>query len=179
MAEQAIGILKYQWASCLFLFATAIGTFGQSTIGSLLCVLLFLFPNSNFNHSFIILTDWQSPEGSSFEYAYIVHTQSWNTAKERCETRYNAELASVLSVEEHLFIFSLWNDRTVEVWIGGERDDSVPEGWRWVDGSPWQFELWMNGEPNNDRGNENCVRMGHPIIGFLGFWNDARCNQRR
>ncbi|EGD75334.1 salivary C-type lectin [Salpingoeca rosetta] len=127
-----------------------------------------------------VAVDFRRPSATSvYEYGYVRKKESFRIAEERCQLYYGGQLASIHSLAEHDFIFSLWNDRRVEVWIGGQRDTAAPSGWSWVDGTPFDFELWMVGEPNNYRANEDCIRMGHTTQGFFGLWNDARCNQRR
>ncbi|XP_041664544.1 galactose-specific lectin nattectin-like [Cheilinus undulatus] len=59
-----------------------------------------------------------------------------------------------------------------KVWLGGY--DKVEEGcWHNSDGSPFDYEPWGKGEPNNLGGSEGCMQLhnevGQPV-------NDAPCN---
>ena len=62
---------------------------------------------------------------------------------------------------------------TVGAWIGLKR--KADNMFYWVDSSPLQDQNqnWANGEPNNSRGNENCVYM---YGGEGGKWNDEPCD---
>ena len=42
----------------------------------------------------------------------------------------------------------------------------------WVDGSPYDFEFWLDGEPNSQEGDyEDCVEAYY----MTAQWNDAAC----
>lgn len=61
---------------------------------------------------------------------------------------------------------------TESTWIGGS--DAVIEGqWYWMTSQvTFAFTDWVEGEPNNDRGGEDCVHI-NPGSGY--HWNDASC----
>ena len=102
------------------------------------------------------------------------------TALVRCQTNYpntGANLVSIHSREENEFVFGLTGrDPKHEIWLGGMMFNGQ---FTWADGTPFDYEQWLAGEPNNYKGVEMCLRMNHYKIGFAGSWNDARCNQRR
>ncbi|XP_030278852.1 galactose-specific lectin nattectin-like [Sparus aurata] len=90
--------------------------------------------------------------------------------------RLGGNLASIHSYREHILIRGLIRRGLhfhARVWIG--LTDAVQEGkWLWTDGSRFVFSRWGSGEPNNDRGREDCTE-----IIFRGeYWNDARCTNR-
>ena len=62
---------------------------------------------------------------------------------------------------------------TIGAWIGLKR--KAGDMFYWVDSSPLQgqYQNWKNGEPNNYRGNENCVYMRGEK---RGEWNDDPCD---
>ena len=53
------------------------------------------------------------------------------------------------------------------VWYGGKRKDDV---FVWSDSTSFIKSFWNTGEPNNVRGEENCL---HLLIS--GKWNDINC----
>ena len=73
------------------------------------------------------------------------------------------------------------NSDTVTVfgaWLGLERDKVSGTKFRWIDGTPLEgeYENWIDGEPNNHNGNEECVNM--LVVNntkAAGKWNDYRC----
>ena len=46
----------------------------------------------------------------------------------------------------------------------------------WSDGTPFDYELWGMGEPNNPE-SENCVHMyaNDGILHLIKLWNNAPC----
>ena len=51
---------------------------------------------------------------------------------------------------------------------------SVPDSeFTWTDGTPYDFQAWAPGEPNDDDGSELCVEMY--IENAPGLWNDHLC----
>ena len=60
-----------------------------------------------------------------------------------------------------------------EIWIGLERADD--ENWRWLSGEDLEDDtLWLDGEPNNYRDNEDCVTIKNG-----GGLNDLSCTEIR
>merc|ERR1711962_1281657 len=64
-----------------------------------------------------------------------------------------AHLASIHSYTELNFIRR--NSPHQKIWIGAS-DEGQEGSWFWSDGSPWDYEKWGSGEPNNIAGKENC-----------------------
>ncbi|CAJ0569051.1 unnamed protein product, partial [Mesorhabditis spiculigera] len=54
----------------------------------------------------------------------------------------------------------------------------------WLDGSPFTFYPWANGEPNNAGGRESCIEIytdelsgkNAPKSPYLHMWNDVDCD---
>lgn len=68
-------------------------------------------------------------------------------------------------------MFSLIVEQT---WLGIQ--DPVTEGvYQWSDGTPWAYELWAPGEPDNTF-EEDCAFMR---ITDQGGWNDHACGDIR
>uniref|UniRef100_A0A3B3ZX14 C-type lectin domain-containing protein n=1 Tax=Periophthalmus magnuspinnatus TaxID=409849 RepID=A0A3B3ZX14_9GOBI len=100
--------------------------------------------------------------------------KTWIDAELSC-IEIGGNLASIHSSDDNQFIQdtvlrltgSHWR-----VWIGGH--DGVEEGvWQWTDGSPFDFNHWNYGEPNNFRG-EHCLVMNWGAH----LWSDYRCTYR-
>uniref|UniRef100_A0A3B3ZZ14 C-type lectin domain-containing protein n=1 Tax=Periophthalmus magnuspinnatus TaxID=409849 RepID=A0A3B3ZZ14_9GOBI len=109
------------------------------------------------------VTDDCCPDGWSHFgsrcFMFFRKPKTWIDAELSC-IEIGGNLASIHSSDDNQFIQdtvlrltgSHWR-----VWIGGH--DGVEEGvWQWTDGSPFDFNHWNYGEPNNFRG-EHCLVM--------------------
>uniref|UniRef100_A0AAV2L1Z3 C-type lectin domain-containing protein n=1 Tax=Knipowitschia caucasica TaxID=637954 RepID=A0AAV2L1Z3_KNICA len=81
--------------------------------------------------------------------------KSWQNAESVCLTA-GANLASVHSLQENDFI----SDSVLNVtgfsaytWLGGYTDQN--HRWVWSDGTPWDFEHWSPGQPDNHNDQEH------------------------
>uniref|UniRef100_A0A9J7ZEZ0 C-type lectin domain-containing protein n=1 Tax=Cyprinus carpio carpio TaxID=630221 RepID=A0A9J7ZEZ0_CYPCA len=105
--------------------------------------------------------------------------KSWSDSRQYCRDR-GADLVIInteekqVSLCECLFISSLVSER---VWIG--LSDRENEGnMKWVDNSTLKQGFWLNGEPNNQGGNEDCIEL-MPSNPVLNNWNDLPCSVER
>ena len=62
-------------------------------------------------------------------------------------------------------------------WLGyhnkGASDGDEPDGgFEWVDGSSNGYENWHSGQPDDHRGDEDCVHIDPDH----GYWNDLDCD---
>uniref|UniRef100_A0A8C2IK54 C-type lectin domain-containing protein n=1 Tax=Cyprinus carpio TaxID=7962 RepID=A0A8C2IK54_CYPCA len=65
-------------------------------------------------------------------------------------------------------------EKQERVWIG--LSDREQEGiMKWVDNSTLKQGFWLNGEPNNQGGNEDCIEL-MPSNPVLNNWNDLPCS---
>jgi hypothetical protein len=60
-------------------------------------------------------------------------------------------------------------------YLGGT-DEDAESAWMWLDGTPWEYTHWREGEPNGDRG-ENCLLLDLDA-GSHGEWIDIDCAGR-
>ena len=89
--------------------------------------------------------------------------------------KFDAHLASIHSEEEMNFVSMLYN-LTDEgyIWIGGQRDGQM---FRWTDSSPFIYDNWAIGTPDNEFGNEDCIFFYfEPSKNYHKKWNDEQCN---
>ncbi len=57
----------------------------------------------------------------------------------------------------------------------GLNDRDKESGYKWIDDSQLDYVNWQEGEPNDNRGYENCIEMQTRS----GQWNDLPCNYYR
>ena len=113
--------------------------------------------------------DW-----SQYEYYVNPAKMTW-TEHENEAKKWGGHLTSITSQEEYEHVKSLCMSLPRRGWgpyIGGYRISSGkgagPNNWAWSDGSPWVYENWSRGEPND------CCR-GEPYAHFFFhnyLWND-------
>ncbi|XP_069977455.1 macrophage mannose receptor 1 [Penaeus vannamei] len=114
---------------------------------------------------------WQLHESSCYRVSEI--TASWTEAKDSC-IGLGGVLASITSEDEQAFVSGLLNS---SAWIG--LSDQETEGeFTWEDGSPFNYDSWEEGEPDNlymylSIGvGEDCVEMKQE---YDYRWNDEFC----
>ncbi|CAH1781623.1 unnamed protein product [Owenia fusiformis] len=78
------------------------------------------------------------------------------------------------SAEENKYIGDIiGNDR---LWIGGMRG-STDKPWNWMGSegksTPQQYTNWIEGEPNNAGGDEDCMEL------YQYQWNDENCEKKQ
>ncbi|XP_056375176.1 macrophage mannose receptor 1-like [Hyla sarda] len=120
--------------------------------------------------------NWKSSSRSCYKH-YIMETadkKSWFNAKTFCRA-IGGDLLSISDKEEEQTVWSmLLHDgiyRNV-FWVG-LINSNTEEGFAWSDDSPFIYENWAYGEPNNYQGLELCgeVNTDHRLT-----WNDRHCD---
>jgi len=101
-----------------------------------------------------------------FEY-FIDHTKRDWDDQEKAAVAWGGHLASIHSDEELAFILGIRQGRKRYYFLGGKRKD-VAGKWTWTDGTPWSYENWDEGEPNNNKDVQD-----HLMIKKNGTWNDV------
>ncbi|XP_051971923.1 CD209 antigen-like [Xyrauchen texanus] len=97
-------------------------------------------------------------------------SKSWNESRRYCTER-GADLVIINNREEHDFVRKISNGEGI--WIG--LSDSDEEGtWKWVDSVKLTSGFWYNGEPNDNKGKEDCVITGSWFRS--SGWADYPCN---
>ena len=60
-----------------------------------------------------------------------------------------------------------------KVWLGGN-DIEKEASWRWTDCTPWEFNFWGEGQPDNGMfGDEDCLAFHHNEFPYR--WHDDDC----
>ncbi|XP_050961773.1 C-type lectin domain family 4 member M-like [Labeo rohita] len=100
-------------------------------------------------------------------------SKNWSESRQYCKDR-GADLVIIKTEVKQHFITSLINVDRERVWIG--LTDINQEGtMQWVDNSTLEKGFWQATEPNNDRGNEDCVELASSLPP-LNNWNDLPCS---
>lgn len=102
-------------------------------------------------------------------FAVFDNPVSYDYAKTVSE-KMGGHLASIHNAEELKAVKKVCNSFAVAYWLGAT--DLETEGiWKWEDGTPWDYENWDKGEPNN--GTYYGDGEHHlEIDAKTGFWND-------
>jgi hypothetical protein len=86
-------------------------------------------------------------------YKVFDETMSWHEAKKRCEAM-GGGLVCIETPAEQTYIAKLAAGRYL--CLGAT--DEVKEGeWVWINGAPFTYMCWMEGQPNNYGGSENFL----------------------
>ncbi|XP_036420706.1 macrophage mannose receptor 1-like [Colossoma macropomum] len=106
-------------------------------------------------------------EGKQSRHVFINDAKSWHDAQSYCRKN-DTDLASVRNQTENDEVKKVANRKTV--WIGLSR-----VSWKWSDESYSSFRYWMQKQPDNSGGKENC---GEIVMTDEGRWNDAKCEEK-
>ena len=77
----------------------------------------------------------------------------WHDAKRKCESM-GGYLACIETAAEQAFIAKLANGRYLSL---GATDEAKEGDWQWLNGAPFKFTCWMDGQPNNYGGCEHYL----------------------
>nr|XP_061808779.1 C-type lectin domain family 10 member A-like [Nerophis lumbriciformis] len=125
---------------------------------------------------------WE-PNGESCYY-FSPDALTWEDSRRFC-TNSSGDLVKIDSYNKQKFLarrlLDIMSFEEDKFWIG--LTDSQQEGqWLWTDGSPLNLSLafWAPWEPDdwvNERGGEDCARIGDPDIAKeLQSWFDRACS---
>ncbi len=108
-------------------------------------------------------------------YRVFPDATTWPFAEANCQAWGGApslgHLASIGDAGEQALVFSLI---VAQSWIGIQ-DPDVEGTYQWSDGTPWAYEAWAPGEPDNTN-EEDCAFMR---VTDAGGWNDHACGDLR
>ncbi|XP_064644550.1 macrophage mannose receptor 1-like isoform X2 [Lineus longissimus] len=120
---------------------------------------------------------WINRPGADFCYSVESVQRSWLDANLICKEQ-DANLVSIESTDELVWVRNqISNDTKRGIWWTGLNDiaQSGQRPFVWSDGSAAgeNFITWLNGEPNNQNGNEFCA-----VIGRAGLFSDRTCQSQ-
>jgi len=98
-------------------------------------------------------------------YRAVDQAAGFAEAREICR-RLGAHLLTISSLEENAFVSSQFLGPK---WLGAEAT-SKPTDFRWVEGAPFDFQLFAPGEPERLQV-PNCL-----VLGEDGMWHDRLCD---
>ncbi|TMS09857.1 Macrophage mannose receptor 1 [Larimichthys crocea] len=93
--------------------------------------------------------------------------KTWFEARDYCRA-IGGDLLSIHNSAELLV------GRYGKAWIGLRAPDPTT-GYVWSDGSPFNFQHWQEGEPNNHNNDESCAEFRLYNWDSAGSWNDVNC----
>jgi surface polysaccharide O-acyltransferase-like enzyme len=106
-------------------------------------------------------------------YAACLGTKSFDDATSQCE-KLGAHLVVLETEAEHDTVLAGFKELSQEsFWIG--LTDREREGhWVWSDDSPLTYDAWVQGQPDDYRGQEDCAQNNWRS----DRWNDLSCDAR-
>ena len=94
---------------------------------------------------------------------------TWDEARADCEME-GGDIISLHSEQEANLVAQKTSQGYQNFWTGLARGGDG--SFSWVDGTPYDFEFWLDGEPNSQEGDyEDCVEAYY----MTAQWNDAYC----
>ncbi|XP_022540528.2 C-type lectin domain family 4 member E [Astyanax mexicanus] len=100
--------------------------------------------------------------------------KTWAKSRQHCRT-IGADLVIINTKEEQIFVSGFSRE---DMWIG--LTDEETEGvWKWVDNTTQTLGYWMEDQPNNFNGNQNCASIQTTGINPLRTWNDYQCSYEK
>ena len=98
---------------------------------------------------------------------------TWQRSEDSC-VEWGGHLASIHSDVENYAVNSI-RDKKTNTWIG--LSDTTNDGvYVWTDDTPFDYNSFAPGEPNNGNGGESCFHMWYEARGELK-WNDFGCDR--
>jgi hypothetical protein len=113
-------------------------------------------------------------ERDGHAYLFCGDELGWETARTRCQTL-GYDLAVIGDAMEDDFVFGQIDARAFhDTWIG-MNDRTTEDTWQWIDGTPFAYRHWDDGEPNDggDSGEDCGLIMTRD--GRETEWDDRDC----
>ncbi|XP_036448857.1 C-type lectin domain family 4 member E-like [Colossoma macropomum] len=115
-----------------------------------------------------------------FAVSEAIPRKGWAAGRQEC-TKKGADLLVINSKEEQEFIsdtlramkYNLQFNYRNGFWMG-LKDDHTEGVWKWLHGTNMTEGNWMDGEPNDEYGIEDCAAV-YPTNNPMKSWNDVPC----
>ncbi|CAJ1085706.1 type-2 ice-structuring protein-like isoform X1 [Xyrichtys novacula] len=105
-------------------------------------------------------------------FLFVPRKLNWADAERNCKTM-DGHLGSVHSLWEYNLLRNLIvTDGEKATWLGGS-DSEVEGKWRWIDGTPFNFDYWCSGQAVKD--NQDCLQINYSA---RRCWDDVECTRR-
>ena len=100
-------------------------------------------------------------------YKHFPEEKTWTDARSFCLSvgQTNGDLASIPDHTTNEFLTTL----STKISYIGASDLNLKGTWIWTDGTPWNFEKWAPGQPDNNNGPQNFVTINYHGV---GLWDD-------
>lgn len=99
-------------------------------------------------------------------------TVTWDKSVEICK-KYNASLVTIESIEKQFFL-KIFGWLGTMFWTSAHKD--LNGKWKWINGNDILYTNWGEGEPNNQGGNQNCIRVWDAVSNGTWKWDDTNCD---
>merc|ERR1712123_62570 len=97
---------------------------------------------------------WTQYESRCFR--FYTNSLNWVNARHACEQE-SATLPSIPDASTNSFVVELIKDSPVSwVLIGGLK---INGSFTWIDGTPWEYDHWASGRPDDNSGKDNCLNI--------------------
>ncbi|KAH3730035.1 hypothetical protein DPMN_056013 [Dreissena polymorpha] len=117
------------------------------------------------------LREYQKADTFCYKF-YYNNRSTWNQADARCKQdgALLIKLESFTMLRNVKSIIQTKELGPIDVWVGARNYSS---GYVWTDGTRVSSDLWSEGEPNDQNGDEDCAEVDHMTDTYL---NDAPCD---
>jgi hypothetical protein len=107
-------------------------------------------------------------------YEFCETPLTWLEARDWCRAA-GAELVTINGAAELEFVRSRADALTGGTWWIGLNDRNAEGDFVWAGGGGSGFELWQNGQPDDNNADEDCIELRSSD----GKWNDRPCSDDR
>ncbi|XP_070535374.1 macrophage mannose receptor 1-like isoform X2 [Ptychodera flava] len=107
-----------------------------------------------------------------FSTSAVIEPKTWTESRKYCHSK-GAELLSVHDANETAWIASRLQLEEIRPWWIGLRQYGFGGDYEWSDGTALDYVNWLDGEPNNFDGMEECAQISESSD--TAQWNDQLC----
>ncbi|XP_052242100.1 C-type lectin galactose-binding isoform-like isoform X1 [Dreissena polymorpha] len=135
------------------------------------CIFLSVMSKCDAQITGTSLREYQKADTFCYKF-YYNNRSTWNQADARCKQdgALLIKLESFTMLRNVKSIIQTKELGPIDVWVGARNYSS---GYVWTDGTRVSSDLWSEGEPNDQNGDEDCAEVDHMTDTYL---NDAPCD---